>query len=314
MKKSILATLGGGAAIAMITVLWLAQTTDAPENQSTTSEPNAKQAGSKLRVVASFYPLYEFSKNVGGDKAEISSFVPVGVEPHDWDPSSGDILRLKKADVFVYNGAGFEPFVEQIIESGEYKNLAFVESTKGIALEQSDSGYDPHVWLDPVLAKRQVETIKAAMIQADPQNSQYYEANAAAYGAKLDELDAKIRSELSGCKKDTFMPFHMAFTYFADRYGLKIFALSGVAPNSEATAAKIKEFVDFVKENEIKVIFAEDLIDPRLAEVLADEARVQVMILSPVEGLTQEDTAAAKTYISKMEENLANLKVALDCQ
>jgi zinc transport system substrate-binding protein len=314
VKKSILAAIGGGIAMAVVAGIWLAQTTDTPKNQSPTSEPDAKQVDSKLKVVASFYPLYEFSKNIGGDRAEVSSFVPVGIEPHDWDPSSRDIAKLKEANIFVYNGAGFEPFVEQIIESGEYGNLVFVESTRGIAIVQHDSGYDPHIWLDPVLAKSQVETIKAAMIQADPKNSQYYEANARAYAKKLDELDAKIRSGLSDCKKDTFMPFHTAFTYFADRYGLKIFALSGIAPESEATAAEIKEFVDFVKENEISVIFAEDLIDPRLAAVLADEAGVQVMILSPVEGLTQEDITAEKTYISKMEENLANLKVALDCR
>ncbi|MGI0004738.1 MAG: metal ABC transporter solute-binding protein, Zn/Mn family, partial [Candidatus Nitrosotenuis sp.] len=119
---------------------------------------------------------------------------------------------------------------------------------------------------------------------------------------------------LSSCKKDTFMPFHDAFTYFVERYDLKVFSLSGIAPESEVTAAEIKEFIDFVKENDITVVFAEELIDPRLAEVLADEAGVQVMILSPLEGLTQEDTAAGKTYISKMEDNLENLKMALDCQ
>ncbi len=354
MKKSFLAAIGGGVAIAVVAGLWLVQTTDTPENQSPTSESDAKQAESKLRVVASFYPLYEFSKNIGGDKAEVSTFIPIGIEPHDWEPSAGDLITLKKSDIFVYNGGGMEPFVEKLIDSGEYSNVLFVQTTSGIDLiknegyeenveehasEESttdeehveeieehtneeeregehdhDFPYDPHVWLDPVLAKSQVETIKASMIQADPKNSQYYEANAGAYAKKLDELDAKIRSELSNCKKDTFMPFHKAFAYFADRYGLKIFALSEITPESEATAAEIKEFVDFVKENGIKVIFAEDIIDPRLAEVLADEAGVQVMILSPVEGLTQEDITAGKTYISKMEENLANLKVALDCR
>jgi zinc transport system substrate-binding protein len=156
--------------------------------------------------------------------------------------------------------------------------------------------------------------IKNAMIEADPQNTQYYETNANAYNEKLDSLDSKIRKELSNCKKDTFMPFHDAFSYFANRYGLKVFPLSGVAPESEATAAELKEFVDFVKEHQIKVIFSEDLVDPRLAEVLADEADAQVIILSPLEGLTNEDLAAGKTYLSKMEENLENLKVALECQ
>ncbi len=313
MKKSILAAIGGGIVIAIIAGLWLAQHT-APKTVTNESETTKDEIASKLKVIASFYPLYEFSKNVGGEKAEVFSFVPVGIEPHDWDPSSGDIMRLKETDIFVYNGAGFEPFVDQIIDSGEYNDVLFVESAKGIDLIQHDSEYDPHVWLDPILAKHQVAMIKDAMIQADQKNAQYYEANANLYSAKLDELDAKIISGLSSCKKDTFMPFHDAFTYFADRYDLKIFALSGIAPESEATGAEIKEFVDFVKENDITIIFAEELIDPRLAKVLADEAGVKVMILSPLEGLTQEDTTEGKNYISKMEENLENLRMALDCQ
>ena len=307
MKKSILAAIGGGIVLAIIAGLWF---TKIVARESDIEQETV----SKLKMIASFYPLYEFSKNVGGEKAEVSSFVPVGIEPHDWDPSSGDILRLKETGIFVYNGAGFEPFVDQLIDSGEYSNVIFVDSAIGIDLIQHDSEYDPHVWLDPILAKHQVTTIKDAMIQADPQNSQYYETNANSYSVKLDELDAKIRFGLSNCKKDTFMPFHDAFTYFSERYGLKVFSLSGIAPESEATGAEIKEFIDFVKENGITVIFAEELIDPRLAEVLADEAGVQVMILSPLEGLTQQDTVAGKNYISKMEENLENLRVALDCQ
>jgi zinc transport system substrate-binding protein len=320
MKKSVLAAIGMGITMIVVGGLLLAKPWAAPESD----ESITAQEETKLKVIASFYPLYEFSRNVGGEKADVSSFIPAGVEPHDWDPSSGDILKLKEADIFVYNGAGFEPFVDQLIDSGEYGDLAFVESTSGIALivsehgdeheDEHDSEYDPHVWLDPILAKHQVAMIKNAMVQADPKNSQYYEANAHTYSAKLDELDTKIRNGLSNCEKNTFMPFHDAFTYFGDRYGLEIFALSGIAPESEATGAEIREFVDFVKENNITIIFAEELIEPRLAEVLADEAGTQVMTLSPLEGLTQEETNAGKNYISKMEENLENLRVALECQ
>ncbi|MGQ0771276.1 MAG: metal ABC transporter solute-binding protein, Zn/Mn family [Nitrososphaerota archaeon] len=317
MKKSKLAIIGGSIAIAIIVSLWFTQT----QSVGTTNQPVIEQneaANPKLKVVASFYPLYEFSRNVGGQQAEVSSFIPIGVEPHDWEPSSGDITSLRESNIFIYNGAGFEPYVEQLIDSGEYENITFVESTKEIDLIKSehdhDFEYDPHVWLDPVLVKHQVMMIKDAMIQADSKNAQYYDANANAYNIKLDELDAKIKTGLLNCKKDTFMPFHNSATYFANRYGLQIFALSGVAPESEATATELKEFVDFVKKNDIKVIFAEDLVDPRLAEVLAEEAGVQVMVFSPLEGLTDEDLAAGKTYIIKMEENLQNLRMALDCQ
>ncbi|MFN3655219.1 MAG: metal ABC transporter solute-binding protein, Zn/Mn family, partial [Candidatus Nitrosotenuis sp.] len=108
--------------------------------------------------------------------------------------------------------------------------------------------------------------------------------------------------------------FHTAFSYFANRYGIKTFALSGLAPESEATASDLKDIVDFVKENDINVIFAEELIDPKLVTALADEAGVQVLTLSPLEGLSKEEIAKGTTYLDKMEENLQNIKIALECQ
>ena len=135
-----------------------------------------------------------------------------------------------------------------------------------------------------------------------------------AYNEKLNTLDMKIKSSLKSCSKDTFVPFHNAFTYLGERYDLKVMALGGLAPDSEATAAEIAEFVDFVKDNEIKVIFAEELVDPRLAEVIADEAGAEVLLFSPIEALLPEEVGTGVTYIDKMEQNLNSLKMALECQ
>jgi zinc transport system substrate-binding protein len=278
----------------------------------------------KLKVVASFYPLYEFSKNVAGDKAKVSTFIPIGVEPHDWEPSANDILKLKESSIFVYNGAGMESFVDKLINSGEYHNVKFVETTKGINLIQTNDEhqkqpsdhtvYNPHVWLDPILAKHQVLMIKDAMIETDPDNKKYYEDNADAYSSKLDELNSKIQKELSHCQKDTFMPFHDAYSYFANRYGLKTFPLSGISPESEATAADLKKFVDFIQKDKIKTIYSEELVDPKLATTLAEEAGAQVLIFSPLEGLTNQETKDGITYLDKMNENVQNLKIGLECQ
>ncbi|MDC8437990.1 MAG: metal ABC transporter substrate-binding protein [Candidatus Nitrosotenuis sp.] len=315
MKSPILA--GIGIVAVAVAVIAFTQIQPAPNQAGT-----APAADSKMLVIASFYPLYEFTKNVAGDRAEVVSFTPIGIEPHDWEPSTGDILRLKDARIFIYNGANFEPFVEKLVDSGEYKDVVFVETAVGISLVTGDVrdehedhvGYDPHIWLDPILAKQQVATIKSALALADPKNSAYYEKNAAVYSEKLDALDAKIRARIADCKKDTFVPFHNAFTYFAQRYDLNVFPLSGIAPESEATASEIKDFIDFVKKHDIKVIFSEELVDPRLADVLADEAGAKVMVFSPMEGLSEEDIKAGKTYLDKMEENLDNLKVGLECQ
>lgn len=315
MKKPLV--IGIAAVAIIITVMIIV---NAPKQDTLVREEKTI----KLHVVASFYPLYEFSKNVAGDKARVSAFIPIGVEPHDWEPSANDILKLKDASIFVYNGAGMESFVDKLINSGEYDNVKFIETTKGMSLMQtndehqkesrSHTVYNPHVWLDPILAKQQVMMIKDAMISADPDNTKYYEDNANAYNTKLDNLNSKIQMELSHCKKDTFMPFHDAYSYFANRYGLKTFPLSGVSPESEATAVDLKEFVDFIKKNEINTIYSEEMVDPKLATTLAEEAGAQVLIFSPLEGLTNQETLDGITYLDKMNENVQNLKIGLECQ
>ena len=177
-----------------------------------------------------------------------------------------------------------------------------------------DYEFDPHIWLDPILVKQQVNVIRDGLIQADPENKEHYEENARIYNNKMDALDMKIGTALSSCQKDTIVPYHNAFTYLGERYDIHIMALGGVAPDAETSAAEIAEFVDFVKDNDIKVIFSEDLVDPRLAEVIADEANAQVMLFSPLEALSQEEARSNVSYIDKMEENLDSLKVALECQ
>ena len=177
-----------------------------------------------------------------------------------------------------------------------------------------DYEFDPHIWLDPILVKQQVNVIRDGLIQVDPDNKENYEENARIYNDKLDALDMKIGSALSSCQKDTIVPYHNAFTYLGERYDIHIMALGGMAPDSEASAAEIAEFVDFVKDNDIKVIFSEELVDPRLAEVIAEEANAQVMLFSPLEALSKEETATNVSYIDKMEDNLDSLKVALECQ
>lgn len=317
MKKPLIL----GACIVITAIISIVMFVDGNESEQGVSLQEGK---AKLRVVASFYPLYEFSKNVAGDKAEVSVFIPIGVEPHDWEPSANDILKLKESDIFVYNGVGMEPSVDKLIDSGEYNNVKFIETTKGINLIQTNDEYqkepsdhtvyDPHVWLDPILAKHQIMMIKDALITTDPDNKKYYESNANAYSSKLDELNSNIQTELSHCKKDTFMPFHDAYSYFTNRYELKTFPLSGISPESEVTAADLREFVDLIQKNEVKIIYSEELVDPKLATTLAEEAGAKVLIFSPLEGLTNQEMTNGITYLDKMNENVQNLKIGLECQ
>lgn len=170
------------------------------------------------------------------------------------------------------------------------------------------------MWLDPILAKQQVQAIANAMSKKDPDNKQYYLDNAQSYSKKLDALDAKIRQELSSCKKDTFVPFHNAFTYFAERYGLHAEPLSGISPETEATAKEIVDFIKFAKDNDIKYFFTEEMVNTKLSEQLAREVGGGILVFSPLEGLTSEDQKRNATYIDKMDDNLQVLKIALECR
>lgn len=263
----------------------------------------------RITVMASFYPLYDFASHVAGDRAGVSSLIPPGVEPHNWEPTAGDVTKARSADVLILNGAGFEKWSERI---GAKR---MVNTSEGMQMMQvAGGGVDPHVWLDPVLAKQQVENIKAALMEADPQNADQYNKNAAAYIAELDGLDSYIKAELASCKKSDFIAFHDAFSRFASRYGITQHAIEGISPEGEVLPQRIQEVVDLARQLDIKVIYSEDLVDSRLADVIAGElAGGKVLVLSPVEGITKAEQAAGIGYLDKMRENVAHLKEGLQC-
>ena len=294
-------------------------------DKSKTSQNSSNSGTSKLKVAASFFPLYEFARNVGGDKAEVYSFLPIGNEPHSWEPSIQQIEELKGTKLFIYNGAGMEAYISKFMESGEFQNMTFAKATDGITLLKADSaeddkeilaqgGMDPHVWNDPILAEQEVTNIKNAMKKADPTNAQYYEDNANAYIAKLASLDNSIKTGLSNCKKDTFVSFHNAFNYFSNRYGIHDVWITGIAPEADVPPQDIQRVIQIAKDKDVKIIFSEDLVDPRLANTLAGEVGAQVLILSPLEGINQTEQQEGKTYLDKWYDNLHNLRIALECQ
>jgi zinc transport system substrate-binding protein len=175
-------------------------------------------------------------------------------------------------------------------------------------------GKDPHTWNDPILAQEEVRNIANSLEKVDPANAQYYEANANTYNQKLAKLDEDVKSTFSTCKTHTFVSFHNSFSYFTQRYGLTDVWISGIAPESEVSAQDIAKVENIAKQNNVKVIFSEDLVDPKLAQTLADDIGAQTKVLSPLEGLNQQDQQKGVTFIDKWYENLDNLKVALECQ
>ena len=267
----------------------------------------------KIKVVASFYPMYEFVKQVGGDRVDVSTLIPIGVEPHDYDPTIQQILNAQTADMLVYNSPGLETWVPKV--NGKFA----LDVSNGIALMSSTNpdshGTDPHVWLDPILAKKEVENIRDGLIKVDSANAAYYTANAKKFSGQLDSLDASIRTMLPTCQKKDFVAFHEAFGYSAKRYGLNQHSVLGISPEGEVAPQKLQQIVQLTRNLGIDIIYAEDLVDPRLASIVAQEIpNGKVVILSPIEGINQSEQKTGITYLDKMNQDIAALKEGLVCK
>jgi len=275
----------------------------------------AQGGNGKLKVYTSVYPLYDFAKKVGGDKITVFNMVPAGTEPHDWEPSPSDITNLEKADVFIYNGAGMENWVEKVLGSIQNKKLIAAEASKDITLikgnHNGEEELDPHVWLNPAYAKIEMEAIKNSLIQADSANLGFYETNYKKYSAEFDALDKEFKDNLSTMPKKDIIVAHEAFGYLCGAYGLNQYAIEGLTPDSEPDSARMSEIIEFAKEHKVKTIFFEELVSPKVAQTIAKEIGAKTEVLNPIEGLSGERQAAGEDYFSVMRQNLNTLKSAL---
>jgi len=273
----------------------------------------------RLQVVTSFYPLYEFTKAVGGNKIDLTTLIPFGVEPHDWEPSPQKISQLQNADLIIYNGIGFDSWLKDRVDKSKLVDVS--DGVHLIELQQEDerstnvkSSFDPHIWLDPIIAKNISKSISSYLIKLDPTNSDYYKQNTDRFVEKLDLLDDHIKKSLSDCKLNEFISFHEAFQYLANRYGLTQYSVQGLSPEGEILPQQISKIISLAKNLNISTIYSEDLRDPRLAEILASEIpNGNVLVLSPIEGIDKVEQENNISYIDKMKTNINNLVIGLGC-
>lgn len=275
-------------------------------------------AGSDDRpqVVAAFYPLFEAAQRVGGDLVRVHNLTPAGTEPHDLELNSRQVDRVQDASVVLLFGRGFQPALERAAErAGGTAVDLLAQSGSLLPAPDGEDGLeaDPHVWLDPTLQKGLVERVAGALAQADPANRAQYEANAGAYARELDELDSAFSQGLAQCTRRTFVTSHAAFGYLARRYGLTQEPIAGLAPDAEPSPRRMAELAQRVRADGTTTIFYETLASPEVAESLAREAGVGTAVLDPLEGLSDEDVRAGRTYVSVMRDNLAALRAALGC-
>lgn len=271
----------------------------------------AQNNGDKIDVVVSFNTMAEFAKAVGGDKVNVVSMIPKGVEAHDFEPKPKEMAVLSKAKVFIYNGLGMEPWVESALKSIENKNLEVVEASKGANLiankeekEIKEHGkYDPHVWLSLREAKQEANNIKEALIKVDGTNKEFYEKNFNEFSSKLDNMQKEYSDKFSQIKNKSFVTGHAAFGYLCRDFNLEQNSVEDVFAEGEATSQKLKDLVDYCKKNNISTVFVEENASPKVSETLAKEVGAKVEAISTLE--------SEGNYIDTMKNNLEKIYSSL---
>ncbi|WP_019773224.1 zinc ABC transporter substrate-binding protein AdcA [Streptococcus sobrinus] len=283
-----------------------------------------KQKSGDIEVVATFYPMYEFTKNVVGDQGHVSLLIKAGKEPHDFDPSTKDVATIQKADALVYDNESMETWVPKVKKSIGKSKTDFIRATGNMVLlagseegeEEGHEGhhhdFDPHVWLSPQRSIKLVENIRDSLSKKYPKKAKLFKKNAASYIKKLQALDKEYSSALSAAKQKSFITQHAAFAYLALDYGLKQVYINGISAESEPSAQHLADLTQQVKDSGIKYVYFEENASSAVSETLAKEAGVETLVLNPIESLTQQQMDKGQDYFSVMHQNLKNLRKTTD--
>ncbi|QJA08983.1 zinc ABC transporter solute-binding protein [Romboutsia sp. CE17] len=278
----------------------------------------------KVKVYATIFPIYDFTKNIGKDKIELNYIVPPSSEPHDYEISAKTIKDIQNADLLIKNGLGVDGFADNIKSESEKLNI--VVASEGIEKityeegshdenhteEEHDHGeYDPHVWLNINNAIKECENIKNALVKVDAKNKEYYEENYNNYVKELKDLQDSYKENLKEIKNKTILVSHDAYGYLCKEYGINQISVTGVNPNQEPSMSKIAELTDYAKDKNIKYILFDGLVNPKVSQTIANEANIDTMILYSIDGITKEDFNNSEDYVSLMEKNLETLKTVL---
>lgn len=281
------------------------------------------KSSDQIKVMTTFYPMYEFTKEVVGQAGEVSLLIPAGTEPHDFEPSAKDMAKIMKSDVFVYNSDELETWVKSAKENLTSSKTTVIQAARAIQLaeaqpaaedspqEKHQHTKDPHVWLDPVLAMQEVQTIEQQLSKKYPQKQEIFAQNAASYRQKLQKLDQDYHTALQSAQKRTFVTQHAAFGYLAKQYDITQIAIAGVSAEQEPSPSRLAELKSYVKENHIEVLYFEENASSKVARTLATETGVKLAVLNPLESLTKQQIQAGDTYLSVMQANLVALKQAI---
>jgi zinc transport system substrate-binding protein len=280
-----------------------------------TSRPAASTG---VTVLATFYPVYEFARNIGGDRINVSLLVPMTLDIHEFEPTPSSVQAVAKASVLIYSGAGLEPWIPALVAAADNPRLVLVDSSVNISLlpvppefQRGNETVDPHIWLDPVLAKQQMANILQGLIAADPADAAYFTANARAYDAKLDYLNAGAMNLTASPATRHFVTFHEAFAYFAKRYNVTQIPIAGPF-QEDPTPSDIQNVINATLQYRLCYVGYESLSNPAISQSIADQTNATLILLDPIEGLSQADQTLGKTYLIKMQDDLNAFGLALN--
>ena len=283
------------------------------------------QSDGKLKVVATIFPIYDFARNIGGDRVNVTMLLPPATDAHNYELKPEDIVKVSKADIFLFTNFEMEQWAYKIIKAaGEKTNVLPVETGSGTVLlplndvedhEKDASRFDPHIWLDLDNAQKMVDNIARAFIKKDSRHSDYYLKNAREYKLKLIALDQRYHTELAKCQTKTILHAgHWAFAYLAHKYNLIYIAAYNASADVEPSPQNIFALVEKIKEQNVPYIYYEDIVAPRLAQTIAQETGTGLLKLCNGHDISKKDMKNGLSFISLMEDNLTTLKKGMQCR
>lgn len=276
-----------------------------------TQEP----ASHRLNVTCSIFPLADVVRNIGNHNVEVHILIPPGASPHTFEPSPTEFKAFANTRIFVMVGAGFEFWAEKLITSSGSDSLLVVRASDGVELMSHHTGRssmtqegNPHIWLDPTIAKKLVFKIAASLAEADIDNAAQYLENANRYSMSLDSLDLEIEQTVKDFRTKEYVAFHPAWSYFARRYGLREVGIIEETPGREPTPKQLMKIIEDIRKFKIRAVFAEPQLSPKAASAIATEAGVELLMLDPLGG---EDLPGRDSYLALMRYNLETMRKAM---
>lgn len=279
-----------------------------------------------LTVYTSFYPIYDWTKKIGGNKVDVVNLISPGGEVHDYEPTTQQMVGMEDADLIIINGAGMEEWIEdlntslssKIVDTSDQVTLLTkdAEEEHDHEVEEEDDHdhgiYDPHTWLSITNAKTQMTNIANALAETDPDNASYYTNNLQANLVLLNGLQSQYDSVLSAYAGQSFVVSHAAFGYMAHEYDLEQLGLSGMESDEEPDAQTLATMIDYINDNNISVVFYQSALNSKVAESIAEQTNATVGVLNTISSLSQEQIDAGYDYITLMAQNLVSLQTAFE--